>query len=96
MFNRLESKACADLVKSLYGRKVCIRSYRLMDLYIYYSGYSLACQAFVLYFTAELMCYNLIMAAKKASIRNSNRNNGKASKKRPKMFDPQKRRLITI
>jgi hypothetical protein len=40
--------------------------------------------------------YNIIMAAKKATIRNSNRNNGKASKKRPKMFDPAKRRLISL
>jgi hypothetical protein len=27
--------------------------------------------------------------------RNSQRNNGKASKKRPKMFDPVKRRLVS-
>lgn len=27
--------------------------------------------------------------------RNDNRTNGKASKKRPKTFDPQKRRLVT-
>jgi len=36
------------------------------------------------------------MAAKKTSTRNSNRQNGKASKKRPKMFDPAKRRLVSI
>lgn len=36
------------------------------------------------------------MAAKKASIRNSNRQNGKASKKAPKMFDPVKRRLVKV
>lgn len=34
------------------------------------------------------------MAKKTASIRNSNRQNGKASKKHPKTFDPQKRRLV--
>jgi hypothetical protein len=34
------------------------------------------------------------MAAKKASVRNSNRQNGKASKKSPKVFDPAKRRLV--
>ena len=34
------------------------------------------------------------MAAKKASTRNSNRQNGKASKKSPKIFDPAKRRLV--
>jgi hypothetical protein len=28
--------------------------------------------------------------------RNSDRQNGKASKKKPKMFDPQKRRLVTL
>lgn len=30
-----------------------------------------------------------------SGITNSNRNNGKASKKRPKVFDPTKRRLVT-
>lgn len=36
------------------------------------------------------------MAAKKGKgDRNTNRQNGKASKKRPKMFDPAKRRLVT-
>lgn len=35
------------------------------------------------------------MAAKKASVRNSNRQNGKASKKSPKIFDPVKRKLVT-
>lgn len=35
------------------------------------------------------------MAAKKTKgERNSQRNNGKASKKKPKIFDPVKRRLI--
>ena len=28
--------------------------------------------------------------------RNSDRQNGKASKKKPKMFDPQKRRLVSL
>jgi hypothetical protein len=28
--------------------------------------------------------------------RNDKRNNGKAEKKRPKVFDPQKRRLVTV
>jgi hypothetical protein len=28
--------------------------------------------------------------------RNSDRNNGKASKKHPKMFDPAKRRLVRV
>jgi hypothetical protein len=36
------------------------------------------------------------MAAKKPTTRNSERKNGKASKKRPKMFDPQKRRLVSL
>ena len=36
------------------------------------------------------------MAAKKASTRNADRNCGKASKKRPKMFDPIKRRLVSL
>lgn len=39
------------------------------------------------------------MAAKKgkgSGIRNSERQNGKASKKTPKMFDPIKRRLVTL
>jgi hypothetical protein len=27
---------------------------------------------------------------------NSDRKNGKANKKRPKQFDPQKRRLVTV
>ena len=36
------------------------------------------------------------MAAKKASARNSNRQNGKASKKSPKIFDPAKRRLVKV
>jgi hypothetical protein len=36
------------------------------------------------------------MAAKKATIRNSNRNNGKAFKKAPKMFDPVKRKLVKV
>lgn len=40
--------------------------------------------------------YTFYMAAKKPSIRNSNRQNGKASKKHPKMFDPTKRRLVSI
>ncbi len=40
--------------------------------------------------------YNISMAAKKINTRNNERNNGKASKKRPKMFDPAKRRLISI
>lgn len=36
------------------------------------------------------------MAAKKTSgTRNSDRNNGKATKKRPKVFDPVKRRLVS-
>jgi hypothetical protein len=35
------------------------------------------------------------MAAKKTSTRNSNRQNGKASKKSPKIFDPVKRKLVT-
>lgn len=36
------------------------------------------------------------MAAKKTKgERNSQRNNGKASKKKPKIFDPVKRRLVT-
>jgi hypothetical protein len=35
------------------------------------------------------------MAKKTASVRNSNRQNGKANKKRPKMFDPIKRRLVS-
>lgn len=36
------------------------------------------------------------MAKKTASVRNSNRQNGKASKKAPKMFDPAKRRLVSV
>lgn len=36
------------------------------------------------------------MAAKKAGgARNSDRNNGKAPKKSPKIFDPVKRRLVS-
>jgi hypothetical protein len=36
------------------------------------------------------------MAGKKTKgERNSNRQNGKANKKRPKVFDPEKRRLVT-
>ena len=36
------------------------------------------------------------MAAKKTKgERNSQRNNGKASKRKPKMFDPVKRRLVS-
>jgi hypothetical protein len=35
------------------------------------------------------------MAAKVGKVRNDNRKCGKAFKKRPKMFDQQKRRLIT-
>lgn len=35
------------------------------------------------------------MAAKKNKDSNPDRNNGKASKKRPKMFDATKRRLVT-
>jgi hypothetical protein len=36
------------------------------------------------------------MAVKKGKgDRNSQRNNGKASKKRPKIFDPAKRRLVS-
>lgn len=35
------------------------------------------------------------MASKKPKgERNSNRNNGKASKKHPQIFDPEKRRLV--
>lgn len=34
------------------------------------------------------------MAAKTKGNRNSERNNGKASKKHPKIFDPVKRRLV--
>jgi hypothetical protein len=34
------------------------------------------------------------MPAKTKGNRNDNRPNGKASKKRPKMFDPVKRRLV--
>jgi ribosomal protein S30 len=36
------------------------------------------------------------MAAKAGKVRNDNRKCGKASKKRPKMFDAQKRRLVTV
>jgi len=36
------------------------------------------------------------MAAKKVSTRNSERQNGKASKKSPKMFDPVKRKLVKV
>jgi hypothetical protein len=35
------------------------------------------------------------MAAKGGRVRNDARKNGKASKKRPKVFDPAKRRLVT-
>lgn len=35
------------------------------------------------------------MAAKKTSTRNANRQNGKASKKAPKVFDPIKRKLVS-
>jgi hypothetical protein len=35
------------------------------------------------------------MAKKVMGARNTDRQNGKASKKRPKIFDPQKRRLVT-
>jgi hypothetical protein len=36
------------------------------------------------------------MAGNKAArVRNSDRKNGKANKKRPKKFDPLKRRLVT-
>lgn len=34
------------------------------------------------------------MAAKTKGNRNSERNNGKASKKHPKIFDPVRRRLV--
>lgn len=34
------------------------------------------------------------MAGKKATVRNSERNNGKAFKKRPLKFDPVKRKLV--
>jgi len=34
------------------------------------------------------------MAAKTKGSRNSERQNGKAAKKSPKVFDPQKRRLV--
>jgi hypothetical protein len=41
------------------------------------------------------LCYNLGMSGKKTKgDRNSNRQNGKAQKKHPKMFDPAKRRLV--
>jgi hypothetical protein len=33
---------------------------------------------------------------KKPTIRNSNRNNGKASKKHPLKFDPIKRKLVRV
>jgi len=36
------------------------------------------------------------MANKTKNESNSNRPNGKASKKSPKMFDPQKRRLVAV
>jgi hypothetical protein len=36
------------------------------------------------------------MAGKKATVRNSNRNNGKAFKKTPKVFDPVKRKLVRV
>jgi hypothetical protein len=36
------------------------------------------------------------MAAKKASTRNSDRQNGKAVKKHPKTFDKTKRRLVRL
>ncbi len=46
---------------------------------------------------SRILCYNLSMAGKKtASTRNDSRPNGKASKKHPKMFDPQKRRLVSL
>lgn len=35
------------------------------------------------------------MAAKTKGVRNDKRNNGKANKKRPKIFDATKRRLVT-
>lgn len=35
------------------------------------------------------------MAGKTKGVRNDKRNNGKANKKRPQVFDPQKRRLVT-
>jgi hypothetical protein len=34
--------------------------------------------------------------AQKSKDTNDSRNNGKAVKKRPKQFDPQKRRLVTV
>ncbi len=39
------------------------------------------------------------MAAKKGKgtgVRNSDRQNGKANKKRPKIWDPERRRLVTV
>lgn len=36
------------------------------------------------------------MAAKTKGARNTDRQNGKASKKRPKVWDPTKRRLVTV
>lgn len=36
------------------------------------------------------------MAAKTKGARNSERQNGKASKKRPKIWDSQRRRLVTV
>jgi hypothetical protein len=41
-----------------------------------------------------MVCYNIPMAKKTASTRNSERQNGKAFKKHPKKFDPIKRRLV--
>jgi hypothetical protein len=56
-------------------------------------------KAMVLLFTAELyrpnLWYNFYMKKVKGA-RNTDRQNGKASKKRPKMFDPIKRRLVTL
>lgn len=49
-----------------------------------------------LYFTAELLCYNFAMSKKTKGDRNSNRSNGKAAKKHPKVFDPVKRRLVPV
>jgi hypothetical protein len=36
------------------------------------------------------------MAAKTSRVRNDSRKCGKASKKRPKQFDAQRRRLVTV
>lgn len=46
-------------------------------------------------FYARTLWYNLYMKKVKGA-RNTDRQNGKASKKRPKMFDPIKRRLVTL